>query len=126
MARITVRHDWRLTADPEQAAARERRRALERSDILYFPRTPLHFEEDDLQFLRTPKQSGAGDRKNIACRPGQGRITAYAGGQEERMRTVLEGQFALEHTMLVKRQSLLMPEIAPSKRIENLIQRSIA
>lgn len=93
MARITVQQDWRLTADPEQAAARERCRALERSDILYFPRTPLHFEEDDLQFLRTQKQSGAGYHKNIAYRPGQDRITGYAGAQEERMRAVL-GRFS--------------------------------
>ena len=48
---------------------------LEAGNILYFPRTPFAFPDDDLKFLLGLKQSDASFHKNIAYRPAEDRIT---------------------------------------------------
>ena len=48
---------------------------LEAGNILYFPRTPFDFPDDDLQFLLSRKQTDASFHKNIAYRPAEDRIT---------------------------------------------------
>lgn len=53
---------------------------LEEGNILFFPTTPFALPSEDIQFLLTQQQSGAGVHKNIAYRPAQNRLTGYAGG----------------------------------------------
>jgi len=48
---------------------------LEAGNILYFPRTPFAFPDEDLQFLLSLKQTDASFHKNIAYRPAEDRIT---------------------------------------------------
>jgi hypothetical protein len=48
---------------------------LESGAILFIPRTPIHLDKDDLEFLLGLKQSGAHFHKNIAYRPLADRIT---------------------------------------------------
>jgi hypothetical protein len=65
---------------------------LEAGNILYFPRTPFEFPDDDIQFLLTSKQTDASFHKNIAYRPAADRITGLdqsAGPDVERLRAIL-------------------------------------
>lgn len=67
---------------------------LESSNILYFPRTPFSFPDEDLNFLLASKQTGSGYHKNIAYRPAEDRITGLdesAGADVERLRGILRG-----------------------------------
>jgi 3-deoxy-D-manno-oct-2-ulosonic acid (Kdo) hydroxylase len=67
---------------------------LEAGNILYFPRTPFNFPEDDIQFLLTRKQTDTALHKNIAYRPAIDRITGVeesAGPGVERLRAIVRG-----------------------------------
>jgi hypothetical protein len=67
---------------------------LEAGNILYFPRTPFDFPDDDVQFLLTHKQTDAAFHKNIAYRPEADRITGIdksAGPEVDRLRAILRG-----------------------------------
>ena len=67
---------------------------LESGNILYFPRTPFSFPEEDLQFLLASKQTGATYHKNIAYRPAADRITGLdhaAATDSDRLRAIMRG-----------------------------------
>ena len=69
-------------------------RELEAGNIVYFPRTPFSFPEEDLKFLLASKQTGASYHKNIAYRPAEDRITGLdksAGADAERLRGIVRG-----------------------------------
>jgi hypothetical protein len=51
--------------------------ALERGDILYFPRTPFPFPEDERELLRSTGLSSSRHHKNIAYRPEEDRVTGF-------------------------------------------------
>jgi hypothetical protein len=68
---------------------------LESSNILYFPRTPFAFPDDDLKFLLSLKQTDASFHKNIAYRPAEDRITGLdksaQGPEVDRLRAIVAG-----------------------------------
>jgi 3-deoxy-D-manno-oct-2-ulosonic acid (Kdo) hydroxylase len=67
---------------------------LESGNILYFPRTPFSFPEDELKFLLASKQTGATYHKNIAYRPTADRITGLDKAAEadvDRLRSIMKG-----------------------------------
>jgi hypothetical protein len=67
---------------------------LEAGNILYFPRTPFDFPDEDIQFLLTRKQTDTAFHKNIAYRPAADRITGVdesTGPGIERLRAILRG-----------------------------------
>lgn len=67
---------------------------LESGNILFFPRTPFSFPEDDLKFLLASKQTGATYHKNIAYRPAADRITGLDKADEAdagRLRSIMQG-----------------------------------
>lgn len=68
---------------------------LEAGNILYFPRTPFAFPEDDLKFLLGLKQTAASFHKNIAYRPAEDRITGLdktaQGPEVDRLRAIVSG-----------------------------------
>jgi hypothetical protein len=67
---------------------------LEAGNILYFPRTPFDFPEDDVRFLLTRKQTDTAFHKNIAYRPAVDRITGIedsTGPDVERLRSIVRG-----------------------------------
>ena len=68
---------------------------LEAGNILYFPRTPFAFPDDDLKFLLGLKQADASFHKNIAYRPTEDRITgldkAAHGPEVDRLRAIVAG-----------------------------------
>jgi 3-deoxy-D-manno-oct-2-ulosonic acid (Kdo) hydroxylase len=67
---------------------------LEAGNILYFPRTPFDFPEEDIQFLLTRKQTDTAFHKNIAYRPAVDRITGIeesSGPGVERLRAIVRG-----------------------------------
>ena len=51
--------------------------ALERGDILYFPRTPFAFGEDERELLRSTGLSSSSHHKNVAYRPEEDKVTGY-------------------------------------------------
>jgi hypothetical protein len=50
-------------------------RQLEEGNILFFPETPIVLKEDDLNFLRTLKQTSSGLHKNLAYKPTLDRVS---------------------------------------------------
>ena len=67
---------------------------LEAGNILYFPRTPFDFPEDDVRFLLTRKQTDTAFHKNIAYRPAVDRLTGIedsTGPDVERLRSIVSG-----------------------------------
>ena len=67
---------------------------LEAGNILYFPRTPFDFPEDDVRFLLTRKQTDTAFHKNIAYRPAVDRISGIedsTGPDVERLRSIVRG-----------------------------------
>jgi hypothetical protein len=68
---------------------------LEAGNILFFPRTPFAFPDDDLKFLLSRKQTDASFHKNIAYRPAEDRITGLdksaALSEVDRLRAIVAG-----------------------------------
>jgi hypothetical protein len=65
---------------------------LEQGNILFFPRTPFEFPQEEVQFLLSQEQSDAAYHKNIAYHPAQDRLTGYAHGEAgkvEKLRATL-------------------------------------
>ena len=51
--------------------------ALERGNILYFPRTPFAFPEEERELLRSTGLSSSSHHKNIAYRPAEDKVTGF-------------------------------------------------
>jgi hypothetical protein len=67
---------------------------LEAGNILYFPRTPFDFPEEDVKFLLTRKQTDTAFHKNIAYRPAVDKVTGIEGStgpDVERLRAIVRG-----------------------------------
>ncbi len=66
--------------------------ALERGDVLFFPRTPFPFSDQERDVLRSSGLSASRHHKNIAYRPASGKVTGFDSGavkDPERLRAVL-------------------------------------
>ncbi len=66
--------------------------ALERGDILYFPRTPFVFPEDQRELLRSTGLSSSSHHKNVAYRPAEDKVTGFdpaAVSDPEKLREVM-------------------------------------
>ncbi len=75
--------------------------ALERGNVLFFPRTPFPFSEEERNLLRSSELSSSRHHKNIAYRPASDKVTGFDSGavkDPERLRAVLRSysQHALE------------------------------
>jgi 3-deoxy-D-manno-oct-2-ulosonic acid (Kdo) hydroxylase len=67
---------------------------LEAGNILFFPRTPFDFPQDDREFLLGQKQTSSAFHKNVAYRPLEDRITGLdktSTPEAERLRAILRG-----------------------------------
>ena len=67
-------------------------RELEKGNILFFPKPPFDFPQEEIDFLLAQRQGGSKGRKNIAYKPQFDRITNHmcSSAQEaERMREIL-------------------------------------
>lgn len=65
-----------VTVDPFEPSDWQRRcQALERGNILYFPRTPFELTDTDREFLLTLRLTGGRLHKNIAYRPARDKVT---------------------------------------------------
>lgn len=56
---------------------------LEAGNILFFPKCPLPFPEEELQFLLKQRQTGSTNRKNIAYKPQSDTITNFVQSSKE-------------------------------------------
>ena len=76
---IPVQDERGYFLPPPVADAGERGRwlcaELEQGNILFFPRTPFEFPEEEREFLLGRKQTSAAIHKNIAYRPSEDRVT---------------------------------------------------
>ena len=66
--------------------------ALERGNVLFFPRTPFPFSEEERNLLRSSELSSSRHHKNIAYRPASDKATGFDSGavkDPERLRAVL-------------------------------------
>jgi 3-deoxy-D-manno-oct-2-ulosonic acid (Kdo) hydroxylase len=75
--------------------------ALERGNVLFFPRTPFPFSDEQRNTLRSSELSSSRHHKNIAYRPASDKVTGFDTGavkDPERLRAVLRSysQHALE------------------------------
>lgn len=67
---------------------------LEEGNILFFASPPFEMPSEEVEFLLSQQQSGAGYHKNIAYSPRQDRLTGYAerdAAQVAKLRAVLRG-----------------------------------
>lgn len=66
---------------------------IENGNILFFPKIPFPFPEEDIAFLLEQKQTGSKNRKNIAYKPDKERITnheALGKSDREKMQRILK------------------------------------
>lgn len=64
-------------------------RGLESGNILFFPTIPFAFPQEEIDFLLEQRQSKAKGHKNIAYKPGSGRLSNHL-GNEERLKEILK------------------------------------
>ncbi len=95
MSRLVTVKDEVGAHDVEVERGRSLCGELEAGNILYFPRTPFAFPDDDLKFLLGLKQTDASFHKNIAYRPAEDRITGLdksaQGPEVDRLRSIVAG-----------------------------------
>src|SRR5580693_10575485 len=95
MSRLVTVKDEVGARGVETQRGRELCGELEAGNILYFPRTPFAFPDDDLKSLLGLKQADASFHKNIAYRPAEDRITGLdksaAGPEVDRLRAIVAG-----------------------------------
>ncbi|MDR2539857.1 MAG: Kdo hydroxylase family protein [Chlamydiales bacterium] len=63
---------------------------LEKGNILFFPKCPFDFPQEELDFLLSQKQTGAAHRKNIAYKPQSNKITNVVALSEEQKVKMLD------------------------------------
>jgi hypothetical protein len=67
--------------------ARESCAALERGEVLFFPRPPFSLPQQDLDFLVSLRATGSRLHKNISYRPSEDVLRGFSGNKEEETRT---------------------------------------
>jgi 3-deoxy-D-manno-oct-2-ulosonic acid (Kdo) hydroxylase len=76
-------------ADAGSELSPEAYEKLESGNVIFFPRMPIEFSEDDDRFLQAQRQTDARYHKNIAYRPKTDVLTGAAGGDSERLRRLM-------------------------------------
>jgi len=64
-------------------------RELENGNILFFPTIPFAFPQEEIDFLLKQRQSKAKGHKNIAYKPGTGKLSNHEGESSERLKEIL-------------------------------------
>lgn len=108
MPRVTVQ-------DLSRELSEDHYRKLEAGNILFFPRTPIAFGEEERRFLVAQRQTGAGYHKNIAYRPAEDALTGVARGSDRETLRRLLGSFSRQAAEAVAR---LLPRYAASWRVD--------
>src|SRR5882724_12927695 len=77
---------------------------LERGKVLFFPRVPFDFADDEKSFLLSQKQTGSRFHKNISYRPGKDILKGVASNSpdRERLHQVMQ-HFSQEVTRFLSR-----------------------
>lgn len=77
--------------EPKKENPEKMCKALEDGSILFFPKIPFKFPQNEMQFLLKQKQSADKRRKNIAYKPNKDCITNSQGQDNEMLYHVLKG-----------------------------------
>jgi hypothetical protein len=91
--------------------------ALERGNILYFPRTPFALREHERELLRSTGLSSSSHHKNIAYRPTEDKVTGFdpaAVSEPEKLRAVMRSYSERALAFLWK----LLPRYMEKARID--------
>lgn len=91
--------------------------ALERGNILFFPRTPFALPEEDRELLRTTGLSSSSLHKNVAYRPAEDKVTGFdpaAVPDPEKLREVMRAYSERALAFLWK----LLPQYMERARID--------
>jgi len=118
---ITVR-DFESTEDPLASRISEDQvrwysERLEEGNILFFPKSPFELAREEVEFLLSQRQIGAGYHKNIAYRSTQDRLSGFVkrGADEEgTLRAIMKGYSRRVTGFL----SALLPHYAASWRVD--------
>jgi hypothetical protein len=100
-----------------EAREREYCRVLEEGQILFFPQSPFLLPPDDRAFLLEQRQTGAVYHKNIAYRPGSGRVSGVARARREdleRLRDILRRY----SETVVRKTAELLPRYASRWKVD--------
>lgn len=95
-----------LIEEPQKERAVEYCKELEAGNILFFPKIPFPFPQEELDFLLKQKQGSSKGRKNIAYKPESARITNHAVQDPEQAKRLQETLQAFS-----ERASLFLSEI---------------
>src|SRR5690242_5078990 len=60
-------------------------RELEKGNILFFPKIPFSFPQDEIEFLLKQRQGASKGRKNIAYKPGIDLLSNREGDSESKL-----------------------------------------
>ncbi len=82
---------------------------LEQGNILFFPKSPLSFSEEEMAFLRAQRQTGSTKRKNIAYKPGRNQVTNFVRGKEKEAEKLLEVMRAFSERSIACLSKLFAP-----------------
>ena len=91
--------------------------ALERGNILYFPRTPFDLPEEERELLRNTGLSSSSHHKNVAYRPAEDKVTGFdpaAVSDPEKLRGVMRSYSERALAFLWK----LLPRYMEKARID--------
>src|SRR2546426_11520943 len=90
---------------------------LEEGNILFFPKTPFHLTDGQIEFLLGQRQLSAGYHKNIAYRPSQDRLSGFVkrGADEERTLRAIMISYSRR---VIGFLSELLPHYAASWRVD--------
>lgn len=84
-------------------------RILEEGNILFFPQCPFLFPQEELDFLLAQKQTGASNRKNIAYKPQQDKISNFVHSSKEQETHLLEIMRSFSQRTIAFLSELLSP-----------------
>ncbi len=84
-------------------------RALEEGNILFFPKIPFSFPNEDLSFLLEQKQTGKKKSKNIAFKPSLDKISNHLGETEEERKRLHEVMRRFSQGATLFLQDILAP-----------------
>ena len=91
MAKLTTIEESELTNFFAKGSQKEKYCAeLEAGNILFFPKRPFDFPQEELEFLLAQRQTGAANRKNIAYKPQSNKITNALNLSEEDGKKLLD------------------------------------
>lgn len=113
MAKLIKIENLSLTSPVDTTYCQE----LESGNILFFPKIPFDFPQNEIDFLLEQRQTEAANRKNIAYKPQLNKITNFVQSSPEQGEKLLEAMrnYSVRVTQFLTK---LLPPYAPKWRLD--------